>query len=279
MKVLVVEDDAQDRRLLDISLEEAGARFTLLEAGDLASAMRLVEEQEPQVVLLDLGLPDSNGLTTLRRFRTAHPDVPVVVLTGTLDPAIGLEAIRQGADHYLVKGRRSGDEIVRVIEHAHQGRAGAGPERGVTSLFQDDALADLLARRVEEAKGAGNTVVVATVHAPAHVLKETLPEENVYYIDATGHGHLHRSESVTVVDSPQNLEAMAMRLQRLCQRHGPDVVGIVFTLDAFRLYASEDTIAELVHALINRFQYAGIDLELIALADSTMADRVRPLVG
>ena len=72
------------------------------------------------VVLLDLGLPDSVGLDTLRRFLSHDNDVPVVVLTGMEAEYLGLEAIRSGAQDYLIKGKVDTENLTRSLKYANE---------------------------------------------------------------------------------------------------------------------------------------------------------------
>ncbi|MBC7951392.1 MAG: EAL domain-containing protein [Rhodospirillaceae bacterium] len=117
--VLVVEDNPGDARLVELFLrEEVANPFRILKAAKLADALITLGEQHVDVVLLDLSLPDSFGLATLARLRAEYPMVPVVVLTGTNDEVLALEALRQGAQDYLVKGQGDGDLVRRAIRYA-----------------------------------------------------------------------------------------------------------------------------------------------------------------
>lgn len=118
-RVLLVEDDVALREVLRIRIARACPdRFDLQYASDLASALDRVVKEPFEVVLLDLSLPDSDGLATLRRIRVAAPRLPVVVLTGTDDERRATDAIRLGAHDYLVKGVAADEVIVRSIAYA-----------------------------------------------------------------------------------------------------------------------------------------------------------------
>jgi diguanylate cyclase (GGDEF)-like protein/PAS domain S-box-containing protein len=117
--VLVVEDNPGDARLVEIYLREDRANpFRILTADSLAGALAVVASEPVDVVLLDLSLPDSCGLATLARLRAERPLLPVVVLTGTNDEVLALEALRQGAQDYLVKGQGDGDLVRRAVRYA-----------------------------------------------------------------------------------------------------------------------------------------------------------------
>lgn len=117
--VLVVEDNPGDARLVELFLlEEIANPFRILKADKLADALNTLQSEHVDVVLLDLSLPDSFGMATLARLRAERPMVPVVVLTGTNDEVLALEALRQGAQDYLVKGQGDGDLVRRAIRYA-----------------------------------------------------------------------------------------------------------------------------------------------------------------
>jgi DNA-binding response OmpR family regulator len=105
IRVLVVEDNPTDVLLLeDVLTNEPAPLFGVTVAGSLGECMRRLQAQEFDVVLLDLTLPDSNGLHTLREVRGAFPQVPVVVMTGLENEGLGLRAMEAGAQDYLQKG-------------------------------------------------------------------------------------------------------------------------------------------------------------------------------
>ncbi len=117
--VLFVEDNPGDALLVREALRDSGAgdqSLTVVET--LAAALALLHRERFEIILLDLNLPDSNGLETIRTLMTAAEGVPVVVLTGLEDADIGLAAIRAGAQDYLVKTHISGPVLGRVIRYA-----------------------------------------------------------------------------------------------------------------------------------------------------------------
>ena len=119
IRVLLVEDDEDDfvstRALLD---EAPMPRFDLERACTLAAGLQRLSEDTFGVVLLDLSLPDSQGLDTFRRIHEAAPGIPVVLLTGLNDETMGVRAVQQGAQDYLAKGRISCSQLVRSIRYA-----------------------------------------------------------------------------------------------------------------------------------------------------------------
>jgi diguanylate cyclase (GGDEF)-like protein/PAS domain S-box-containing protein len=105
LTVLLVEDNSGDARLLRELLNEPGSQFaSLVHVECMSDAEKHLSEHAVDVVLLDLGLPDAQGLGALRRARAAAPRVPVVVLTGLDDESLAAQALQEGAQDYLVKG-------------------------------------------------------------------------------------------------------------------------------------------------------------------------------
>ena len=120
VRILLIEDDDGDALLVEELLHEAGAGVVVQRARLLAGARNLIKDAA--CVLLDLGLPDSQGLNGLRWLLQWQPDATVVVLTGLHDEHLGEEAVRAGAQDYVVKGDVTGELLHRVIRYAMQRR-------------------------------------------------------------------------------------------------------------------------------------------------------------
>ncbi|MCX6027393.1 MAG: response regulator, partial [Chloroflexi bacterium] len=127
--LLLVEDNPGDSRLVREMLRGV-SDITLDGVDRLAAAERHLASGEVDIVLLDLGLPDSQGLDTLARVRAHHPALPVIVFTGLDDEDIALEAVKAGAQDYLVKGRLDEYSLTRAIRYAVERR------RAETSLLR-----------------------------------------------------------------------------------------------------------------------------------------------
>ncbi|AFY84938.1 hybrid sensor histidine kinase/response regulator [Oscillatoria acuminata] len=119
MKILLVEDNLADAELIQEILSEfSEEEFTFAHVWRVREAVKLLAETEFDVVLLDLSLPDSWGLETLMEVQTQAPTIPVVVLTGSQDEEQAVEAVRKGAQDYLLKGQLVGALLVRAIHYA-----------------------------------------------------------------------------------------------------------------------------------------------------------------
>ncbi len=115
--ILLVEDNSGDALIINELLEESGIDFSLSHVSSLKETLLISMEKEFDVILLDLGLPDSIGVETLKKLQLFRQISPVVVMTGLDDEDIALESLRQGAQDYLVKNRLSSDNIVRAIKY------------------------------------------------------------------------------------------------------------------------------------------------------------------
>lgn len=121
-RLLLVEDDDGDAFLVQELLEMAGSGFEIVRARTLAEARKLVKAQSFGCVLLDLGLPDGQGLEVVRNFLSEAASVAVICFTGLNDDRSGAAAVAAGAQDYLVKGQVDGDLLRRSIRYAIQRR-------------------------------------------------------------------------------------------------------------------------------------------------------------
>lgn len=154
---MLVEDNPADAELVELSLSGAGgARFDLARARTLSAAMPILLRGDCDAVLLDLSLPDSAGLAGLRDLALAVPRTAILILTGLDEEALAVEAMRHGAQDYLVKGAGTAAHLARSIRMAIERkrfearlaeRANFDPLTGLVNrpLF-GDRLAHALAR-------------------------------------------------------------------------------------------------------------------------------------
>jgi PAS domain S-box-containing protein len=119
LKILLVEDSETDAILLRESVLSSGVKdISISVVQSLSEAKEHLKNNHSDAVLLDLTLPDSAGLNTVREVRGVSPDLPIVVLTGVEDENMGVEAVRAGVQDYLVKGQTDGRTITRVIRYS-----------------------------------------------------------------------------------------------------------------------------------------------------------------
>ena len=119
ISVLLVEDNPGDRRLIELTLAEVSQpRFSVRSADRLSGALAELEKGGVDVVLLDLSLPDSDGLSTFHRLRQSAQSVPVVVMSGLEDTDVALAAVGAGAQDYLPKSAVDEQLLVRALQYA-----------------------------------------------------------------------------------------------------------------------------------------------------------------
>ena len=119
VKILLIEDSESDATLLQEEVRQSDpGSHNISVAKSMQQVTDYFKNNKADAVLLDLNLPDSSGLDTVRAIRTIQPDVPIVVLTGFEDENIGIESVRMGAQDYLVKGKTDGKLISRAVRYA-----------------------------------------------------------------------------------------------------------------------------------------------------------------
>jgi PAS domain S-box-containing protein len=119
IRVLLIEDDPEDAQFLREMLAEAkGTRLNVKWADRLQAGLEHLADGEIDVLLLDLSLPDSEGLDTVLAVHSQASGVPIIVLTGLDDEALAMKAVRKGAQDYLVKGQVDGNLLVRSMRYA-----------------------------------------------------------------------------------------------------------------------------------------------------------------
>jgi len=135
LKILLVEDNPGDARLLSELLQEAGPKFASMQhAGRLDQALEMLCQSSFDVILLDLSLPDSQGLETVTRAKHAVGHVPLIVLTGLGDEELAVKAVKCGAQDYLVKDEVTAQWITRSITYAIERRRSEWIEQERRSL-------------------------------------------------------------------------------------------------------------------------------------------------
>jgi two-component system KDP operon response regulator KdpE len=147
LPVLVVEDEPSLRRLLRTSLSAEGYR--VLEAGTGQAAMESLDRDAPEVVLLDLGLPDMDGLEVIKRVRAGGARTPIIVLSSRGDERGKIQALDLGADDYVTKPFGMGELVARIrtaLRHRLQ-------QDGTPAVFSNGDLTVDLTRRLVTARG------------------------------------------------------------------------------------------------------------------------------
>lgn len=117
-RILIIEDEPVSAKIALRMLKEAGLDAAARVKETLADGLDVLTAEAADLVLLDLSLPDSSGLETVKAVCGKFPKLPVVVMTGTEDGGMGIDALKHGAQDYLVKGQFDDRELARVIRYA-----------------------------------------------------------------------------------------------------------------------------------------------------------------
>ena len=121
LRVLAIEDSSDDAELVRVMLEGVqDPGFTVVNAQRLAEGLQYLQEQTFDVVLLDLGLPDSVGFDAVRAVRKVCPEVPLIVLSGWDDEEVAVTTLQMDVQDYLTKGKFDGNLLVRSIRYARE---------------------------------------------------------------------------------------------------------------------------------------------------------------
>ena len=137
IRVILVENDAGDAALIKRTLRQGFGHYRVSHCERLGEFFMTTKESDIDIILLDLSLPDSDGLETLRRTRAGAPDVPIVVLTDLVDSKTALAALREGAQDYCVKGEEG---LLRIMQYAIERKRF---ENSKGTIYRADRLAAL----------------------------------------------------------------------------------------------------------------------------------------
>ena len=190
-RILLVEDNSLDVRLLREMLKDQGRhKFALAEVGFMGEAESHLATNAVDVILLDLGLPDAQGLESVRRAHAAAPGTPLVVLTGCDDESMADKALREGAQDFLVKGTFETPGLARAIRYATQRKRaevemqearkeaeGANRVKGELLAALQDAQAetDLFLRSIPS--------ILIGLDAQGHITRWNLTATNTFGVD------------------------------------------------------------------------------------------------
>jgi len=181
ISILLIEDNSGDRRLISEMLAEASANepgiaFDMQYADRLQPAIEYLGQHRVEVILLDLGLPDSQGLDTLKRVYSEVPELPIVVLTGLNDELIGVQAVNKGAQDYLIKGQVDTHLLRHTIRYAIERKQAEERERRLQLQLNLSSRLASLGLMVEGIAHEINNPLSSVIGFAQMLMYEDLPE-------------------------------------------------------------------------------------------------------
>jgi diguanylate cyclase (GGDEF)-like protein len=260
--LLAVEDNPGDARLLREMLNEPGGQdTTLLHARSMADAEVILGGHAVDIILLDLGLPDVQGLDAVRRARAAAPRLPLVVLTGLDDEALAAQALKEGAQDFIIKGQIDLRGLLRALRYAVE-------RKNMEDAARDMALQIAHTAKHDDLTGLPNRALLndridfAIALAGRHKTKLA-----VLFLDLDGFKHVNDSLGHSTGD--KLLKSIAGRLVH-CVR-GADTVSrqggdefVVLLVDVNRAEDAAASANRIIQAVSQVHTIDGTDLHVTA---------------
>lgn len=263
--ILLVEDNAVDARVITAALAKAGeGAFAVQRAEQLSEALEKLRTQAIDLVLLDFMLPDSEGMATFTAVRKQAPNVPVVALTGVSDENIAIEAVRQGAQDFLVKGQVQPQTLHRALYYAIERHKAQAAQLKQVQEGKTGKMIGIIGAR----GGVGTTTValnVATALAKKHkdvIVAELLGSYSSFY----DHFFYKKSRAaLSGLDALMKLEPEKITPQEVerCLVKLPSGLGLLLGPQRVEDFSelNPDKTDALVRALAGLGQYVVLDLQ------------------
>lgn len=119
IKVLLIEDNPEDARLLQEEFSETmETLFEITAASTLEEGITALKNDSPDIILLDLSLPGKSGIDAFTNIQNITKDIPIVVVSGTKDENLALQAVKNGAQDYLAKDEINSNLLIKTIKHS-----------------------------------------------------------------------------------------------------------------------------------------------------------------
>ena len=200
ISILLVEDNPTDVAIFREMLGEANSvEFELTHSNMLSSALTLLSKESFGIILLDLSLPDVEGVDTVMRMRAAVPNVPIVVMSGLGDEELAVLALHEGAQDYLVKGQVNSNLLIRAMRYAIERKKSEDALQKAhddLELRVQERTAELISaneqllQEIEERRKAEESLREALEEV--RQLKDQLREENLYLREEIDLIHSHK---------------------------------------------------------------------------------------
>lgn len=179
LNILLVEDNPGDVILVKEHLKDSGIKYELTHSGNLTDALKKCSENSYDAILLDLGLPESSGLETLKKFPLSTIETPVIVMTGLDDEETAIQALQEGAQDYMVKSNMSREDIVRSVRYSIERKKIQEVQKKIALQFSTLASTTAL---INESSDASSIYRICS-----DSIKFLLGEQQVFFIEYLDH--------------------------------------------------------------------------------------------
>ncbi len=206
LRILVIEDNPGDVRLLEEMLvPTSDVQYEVQSFGNLSDGLGAVSDFDPAVILLDLGLGETQGLDTFTAAQEGAGDVPIVILSGLGDEMVATAAVGQGAQDYLVKGEFEEQRLRRTIRYAieRQRRTATAEERIRTLAAEEPGFADIVMNQPDGVIVADSTRKVLFAN-PAAAELFTVPVDDLVGSELEFNVRPGASQMVQIREDPRN---------------------------------------------------------------------------
>jgi signal transduction histidine kinase len=239
VRVLLIEDNAGDARLIaEYFSESPVVRFALTRVARLDAAIAKLAEGVFDVVLLDLSLPDARGLEALKGIRAAAGAIPIVILTGSDAEEIGMRAMQEGAQDYLVKGEPASGALVRTVRYAIERQQTVRRLRETEAQLGQAQKMEAIGRLAGGVAHDFNNILTAILGL-AELALGSLPKDSAVTADiveirkaaqraaALTHQLLDFSRRQIIIQRPVRIDVLLLELAKMLRR----ILGEHVTLD------------------------------------------------
>ena len=281
INLLLVDDDPADRKLTELALRGGlhNIDFSITTADTLADCLLRIQNSPVDLVLLDLGLPESKGIDTVDKVRQTCPNTPIIVLTGLSGEEVGVEAIKKGANDYVTKPFNPSDLRTRIstalqIIELQQKLLQLANTDGLTNLTNRRHFFDILDREVLRAKISGTEISIMMLdidhfksvndtygHRGGDEILQQMGQilkENVYPLDVVARYGGEEFIILMPATSPIKVAQASARLRKIIDQHqwkvGEQKISItasigLATVDSYNLVNSYDIVEKADAAL------------------------------
>jgi len=177
IRVLIVEDDPGDVKLVRLLLLESTHLYEVEAVGCISAAIKRLHDGVFDVVLLDMGLPDSTGINTVLKAHAECPDIPIVVLTGLDDEETGIRAVRTGAQDYLVKGNITCNLLMRTIRYAIERKRMEIEKKGLEQKAQMVSRLAMVGRLASGVAHEINNPLTGVIGCAQLLMRKDIPDD------------------------------------------------------------------------------------------------------